>query len=588
MLKTFILPSIVLALGGISFLLNEPLLLLAATLIGIGKIAIDSYSNIKEGNYSLDYIAFLAMVVGAASGEYLAGAVVALMFTGGEALEAFAEGRAERSLKALLSRIPKTAIVLGNDNTRQEVPLRDIQAGSVIVVRNSELIPLDGTLRSPRATLDESNLTGESMPHTIENGAFIKSGVVNAGETLELVVSGTFATSTYARIVDLVAQATEDRSPFVRLAEKANFPFTATALLLAGGAFLWSGEISRALAVLVVATPCPLIIAAPVAFIGGLSRSARSNIIIKRPVALEELSRATTIFFDKTGTLTLGTPELQAVKTFGNLTEEKALHIAAAIEFHSIHPLARAIVKAHEKKDGHLPEATNVKEVLGEGISGVVDGLTYTLGRAKNAANEPGTITLELRGDREVHAHFVLADEIKADAKQVIKNLTNKGLKVHMITGDKKENAEAYFGDMDIKIHADTSPEEKYAIIDKAKAEGEMTVMIGDGLNDAPALARADVGIVFSGTENSAAIEAAEIVIMGNNVASVEETMTIANRSVRIAEQSVWSGIILSSSAMVIAFFGYIPPVVGALIQEGIDIVVILNAVRAAFGGKAE
>ncbi len=587
MLKTFILPSLVLALGVPAFFLHLPILYVLAAGIGVVKIVLDSWNHIKEGDYSLDYIAFLAMVVGLLSGEYLAATVVALMFTGGEALEAFAGRSAERSLQALLSRLPKMAMVLGEGGKETEVPLKEVKNGAVIVVRTNELVPLDGELLTAEATFNEANLTGESLPVNATDGSFVKSGVINVGPMITIKVSGTFATSTYARIVELVKEAQKHQAPFVRLAAKANFPFTAITLILASIAYAMTGELVRALAVLVIATPCPLIIAAPVAFIGGMSRGARENIIIKRPVALEVISRVTTIFFDKTGTLTLGEPELTEVEVVdAEYNEDEALAIAAGLEFHSIHPLARAITNARKDKNLPLLKAEDVEEELGRGVFGVVEGGNYGIHKAPEDKSRAGGITLELSIDDKAVAYFHLADKMKSDALDVLNKLAAQGFKVGIITGDRKENAERLFGDRGIVIYSEANPEEKYSIIDKAKAAGETVMMIGDGLNDAPALAHADVGVVFSGTENSAAVETAQVVILGHDVHAVADTIEIAKRSMRIASESVWVGIALSTTGMIVALFGFIVPVLGALIQEGIDIVVILNAVRAAWGRK--
>lgn len=582
----FLLPAITFVLGAIGLVFGLPFAYLVAILIGIAKIVVDSYENIREGRYSLDYIAFLAMVVSVVSGEYLPGAVVALMFTGGEALEDFAETRARASLQSLLERIPKVALVRTGDATR-EVPLVDVVAGTTIVVRPHELIPLDGELVSDEAVLDMSNLTGEPIPETISRGAFIKSGAVNVGKTIDLVVSGTFTTSTYARIVHLVDESKRQQAPIVRLSERANFPFTAITLALAGGAYFFSGEVTRALAVLVIATPCPLIIAAPIAFIGGLSRAARRNIIIKRPVALEALARATTVFFDKTGTLTLGTPELVSLEvTASDMTEDRALAIAAGIEFHSIHPLASAIIAALKQKNMTSLQATSVSETIGTGISGVVDGVRYVICKAAHVNSGGGGIVLSLAREGEVIAEMRFADVLKENVRQLIDSLRARGLRVAVITGDRRVNAEAVFAKLPIDIYADATPEEKHRLIVEAKAKGETVVMIGDGLNDAPALATADVGVVFSGTENSAAIEAAEVVIMGRDVVLVSELFDTARRSTSIALQSVWVGIGLSTIGMFGAAFGFIVPVAGALVQEGIDVAVILNSLRTIRAGR--
>lgn len=575
----FRIPLLVLASIAGGFAPGFPLLWLLGVAIGIGKIVWDSVEKIREGEYSLDYIAFLAMVVSIISGEYLAGAVVALMITGGEALDAYASARAEGALRSLAERIPKSAPVRQRDGSTVDTPLQDVKSGDTIVVRPNELIPLDGTLLSAGALLNESNLTGEALPVSVPKGAFIKSGSVNAGELLELSVEGTFETSTYMRLVHLVDEARKHQPKVVKLAEKANFPFTALALILAGAAWLVSGELSRALAVLVIATPCPLIIAAPVAFIGGLSRAARRMIIVKRPVTLEVLSRVKTVFFDKTGTLTLGEPVLTDIELVSaSRTKEELLSIAAAIEFHSLHPLARAVCAARAARSAPLLEARAVKETVGVGIEGDVGNSRFRISKAAEARDG---ISLSLfEGAIEI-ARFHFEDEMKENVTELFKTLREHGIRMEILTGDRKESAERLFGHFGIPIRAGLSPEEKYAAVDDAKKTG-VVAMVGDGLNDAPALAHADVGIVFSGTENSASIDAANAVILGRDIALVGELFETSRRSMRIAAQSIWGGIVLSTIGMIFAALGYIPPVLGALIQEAIDIAVIVNSLRAA------
>jgi len=576
----FRLPLSVFALLLVGFIPGFHYAWIVATALGIVRISWNSIEKIREGSWSLDYIALLAMVVSLIAGEYLAGAVVALMITGGEALDEYASGRAESALRALLEKIPKTCLVRKEDGTTREMPVQDIQSGEIIVVRANELIALDGTLVSGEALLNEANLTGEALPVTFAAGAFIKSGVVNVGGTIEIKVEGTFESSTYMKIVHLVDEAKHHQPRVVKLAEKVNFPFTAITLLLAGAAYFYTGEVARALAVLVIATPCPLLIAAPVAFIGGLSRAARKNIIVKRPVSLEEISRAQAIFFDKTGTLTLGEPKLTKIEVLGGKSELELLSIAAAIEFHSIHPLARAICAARADRGAPLLSSRTVAEDIGIGIEGEVEGTRYRIGKSETGVHS-GIALGVFEGGREIgRLHF--EDVIKENVGELFNTLKKRGMHIEILTGDRAANAERLFGKFGISIKAEQTPETKYAAIDAAKREGLPVIMVGDGLNDAPALARADVGIVFSGTENSAAIEAADAVILSGDVERITHLLDTAKRSMKIASQSIWVGIGLSIIGMILAAFGFIPPVIGALIQEAIDIAVILNSLRAS------
>ncbi len=568
--------------GALAFSL--PNLYLVAIAIGIAQILIVAYREIRAGNGSLDYIAFLAMALAVLTHEYLAGAVIAFMYIGGEALETYATHRARASLSALLSRIPKTAFVKSGGGTLEEIPLADVPVGAIVIVRGGELVPLDGLLTSTRAVLSLANLTGEPLPETVAEGAVVKSGSVNEGEAFELAVSGTLSTSTYAKIVDLVKNAKNNEAPFVRLTQKANLPFTLLTLLISGGAYLLTGDIIRVLAVLVIATPCPLIIAAPIAFIGGLSRAASRNIIVKTPAVLETIAQVTTVFFDKTGTLTLGEPQLTSITLIdSNMNEAQALSLAAALEFHSIHPLARAIIAAAKSRNVLPAPATEAKEVIGTGISGNVDGRSISIQQAPERHRREGGISLLLSEEGNALATLHFADTLKENAKKLLEEFARSGLRLAVLTGDRKENAEKIFEGLALEICADCTPEEKYRIVDEARARGEIVAMVGDGLNDAPALARADVGIVFSGTENSASIEAADVAILGHDVATIHELFALSKRSVNIARESVYTGIGLSTVGMLIAALGFIVPVEGAVLQEGIDAAVIANALRAAF-----
>lgn len=585
--SSLILPGLVVVL--LFGTLLTPFTLLPLMAIGIGMTALGTVAvrQIHEGSWSLDYIAFIAMVLATLTHEYLAGVVIALMYTSGEALETYASHRAEASLASLLARIPKTALVKTRTGALEEKPLATIPMGTTIVIRGGELVPLDGLLASPKAILNLANLTGEPLPEETMRGAVVKSGSVNAGEAFDLTVSGTLATSTYAKIVSLVQNAQLDQAPLVRLAERANIPFTLLTLGISGCAYFVTHDILRVLAVLVIATPCPLIIAAPVAFIGGLSRAARKNIIVKTPVVLETIARVTTLFFDKTGTLTLGEPRLTDIVMIDpSMGDFRALTLAASLEFHSIHPLAKAVITAAKARGVSATPAQNAKETVGTGIEGSVDGHHVSLAQAPEAHHRPGTISLVLKQDAKPVATFHFADVLKDHAKKLLVELSHQGFALAVLTGDRLENAQAVFAGLPITIHAGCTPEEKYRIVDRARSGGAVVGMIGDGLNDAPALARADVGIVFSGTENSASIEAADVAILSHNVALIHELFLLSKRSVRIARQSIGAGIGLSTLGMLFAAAGSIAPVQGALLQEGIDTAVIVNALRAAFSKR--
>lgn len=577
---SFIVPGVIGALLVTGLISGLSGVYLIAIGIGLIKLIIESIEKIKEGRWSLDYIAMLAMATSLYSSEYyLAGAIIALMITLSGALEEFGASRAEASLEALLHRLPKNVNVK-RGTTFTEIPIHEVATGETIFVKPHELIPLDGFLKTPSAIITTANLTGESTPVELTLNDFIKSGSINIGTAFELETSGDFDSSSYQKIIKLVDESRRHPARLVRLAQKFNWPFTAVALLIAGATYLITGEMSRTIAVLAIATPCPLLIAAPIAFLGGMSKAAKKTIIIKKPSVLESLSSATTLFFDKTGTLTLGEPTLTTTEVLDkSIDADHALVIAAAIEMHSVHPLARTFTSERTRRS--LPEriATEVDETIGIGIQGTVDGARYTI--AKSAERIESGIALDLLREGTRVARFVFADELKEHALITLAAL-QKTHRVALLTGDSEKNARRLLGKTGITIHADMSPEHKYALVKEARERGERVVMIGDGLNDAPALALADAGIVFSGTENSASIEAASTAILGHDITLVADTLMLSRRATSIARQSIIIGIGLSIVGMVFAGFGFIAPVLAATIQELIDVGVTINALRAS------
>lgn len=576
----FIAPSIILAITLAGALVGDHRIFWGAIGLGLIKLVWESVHKIREGRWSLDYIAILAMATSLASPEYyLAGAIVALMITLSGALEEFGAERAEASLQALLDRLPKNVLVK-EGGSFVEQPIHAVKTGSVIFVKTSELVPLDGFLRAKNATITTANLTGESLPVELQLNDYIKSGSINTGPAFELETSGTFDTSSYQKIVKLVEESKKHPAEIVRLAQKFNWPFTVISLITAGATYALTQDLGRTLAVLAIATPCPLLIAAPIAFLGGMSKGAKKTIIIKKPAVLEILSRATTLFLDKTGTLTLGQPALTSITLFDkNVDENHAIVIAAAIEMHSLHPLARALTTERARRS--LPElvAREVTEMIGQGIAGTVDGATYRL--AKSVESEEGGIALDMEKEGKRIARFVFSDELKKNAREFLA-AAKKRYTVALITGDSEENARRLFGSENITIYARCTPEKKYDIIKRARDAGEVVVMVGDGLNDAPALALADAGIVFSGTENSASIEAASVAILGHDILLVQEALSLSKRATSIALQSIVVGIGLSLIGMGFAAAGFISPVLAATIQEIIDVGVTINALRAA------
>ncbi len=572
-------PLISLALLISGYFFNLPLFYIVCTLFGLIVLSLDTLQKIKERKFSLDYIAILAMVTALSLQQYAAGSVIAIMILLSEALELYGSNQAEAALVKLVERIPKTCEVKMNQGFVIK-KIQEVNEGDVIIIKPGEVVPLDGYLVSDNGLLDESSLTGEPIPQNYQTDQFIKSGFLNVGNLIELKVEGDFSRSAYQKIVNLVQEAKKHPAQLVRLAEKYNYIFSIATLVIAAFAYLISNDFNRVLAVLVIATPCPLLIAAPVSFLGGMNKASKKNIIIKRPAILEMLSRVTHIFFDKTGTLTLGEPKLVEFNILDStLTEDDLLINIAAIERHSLHPLARAIIAA--KNERNLPDiqAGLVQEVIGQGISGVVNDARFTIRKA--ASENASGIEIEVLRDNNLVAKLTFDDTLKSDTLSVINKLKQK-YKIGLITGDKENNAKRLFGNMEIAMYTHATPEDKYKVIKSMQEDGSCVLMVGDGLNDAPALALANVGMVFSGTENSASIEAAGVAILNHKVNSVLESLEIAIATTKIAKQSILVGIGLSIAGMIIAMFGFIPPIYGALLQELIDLTVILNALRSA------
>lgn len=552
---------------------------LLAVVTGLLILGAQSWERIRLKKWDLDYIAFLALITSLFLGEWLAGAIVALMISLSRALENYGTRRAEASLEELFRLLPKSALVERN-GVFAEVPLQEIQVGETLSVRHLEMVPLDGTLRSPDGLFSEANLTGEMEPVAYRSGKKLRSGIVNMGEVVTLTVSGDFSHSTYQSMLSIVSEGKREPSSLVRLAGRLNWPFTFIALILSLGAYLVTGDMERFLAVLVVATPCPLLIAAPIAFLGGLSKAARRHIIIKTPETLERIANATTIYFDKTGTLTLGVPALRAVQVLGAaISEDRALALASALEEHSLHPIARAFVSENRTRQGVDLDATAVTEKLGEGIRGQVDGEEYSIEKSRSADG----MAVELHGSAGPIARFVFDDVPKPGIETTFRYLRERGFALSVLTGDKEINAHRVLDRYGLPIIAECDPTRKMAVVEEAKQAGKIVIMVGDGVNDAPALALADVGVVFSGTENSLSLEAADAVILKRDIGLFQELIHVSRRSYRIARESMLIGIGLSIIGMFAGAFGYLPPVHGAILQEVIDALVIVNAVRAAY-----
>ena len=574
------------------------------TVVALVSLLRDVIEGLMKRQPGVDVIALLAMGGSLALEQYLAGAVIALMLATGEALEAYADRRAHRELSALLDRAPRT-VTRYEDGVLVERPVEDVRQGDRLLVKQGAVIPVDG-VASTHAVLDESALTGESRPVERAAGDPIRSGAVNAGGAFDLIATAAVEDSTYAGIVRLVEEAERQKAPFVRLADRYAAAFVPITLVIAGGAWVVWDDPIRALSVLVVATPCPLLLAVPIAIVSGISRAAHRGIIVKGGGALETLARAKVLVLDKTGTLTSGVPQLSDIETFtdpGVFGPEVLLHLAASLDQVSPHVLAAALVRAARERALELVFPTDVHERHGAGIEGIVDGHRVALGKASyvsEGAPMParareirrrsmldGSSCIFVAVDGQVAGALIVDDPIRPDAPRVIRALRRAGIeRVIMVTGDHPDVAESVGAALGVdRILSERDPLEKVEALE-AEREAGVVVMVGDGLNDAPALAAADVGVAMGARGATASSEAADVVLVADRLDGLVEAIAIARRSRAIAIQSVLLGMGLALAFMFGAAFGLFRPVAGALIQELIDVASILNALRALGGGS--
>jgi heavy metal translocating P-type ATPase len=551
----------------------------------------DMIMTLREGSVGVDVLAATAIITAVLLGEYWAGIVIVLMLTGGEALEDYAETRAKSELTSLLKRKPTEATLLKNGK-RTTINVANIKVKDRVVVLPGGVIPVDGKVVEGTSDIDESSLTGESLPVSVGVGDDVMSGSINIDGELVIEASQTAANSQYEQIIKLVQSAQASQAPFVRMADRFAVPFTIVSYIIAGSAWIVSGDPMRFLQVLVVATPCPLILGAPIALISGMSRAAKHGIIVRTGSAMERLAEIETLGFDKTGTLTQGVPRVQKVVPYKGASRQEVLSYAAALEQSSGHVLARAVVDYAATEGIAQQKAKHVKESSGNGVVGRMSGKSIALGRldylrsqgvdtSPADTHEPKSTAVYVALKDQVIGHITFVDEVRPEAASMLQRIKKAGVRhTMMVTGDNEHVARQIANELGIEdVYANTLPGDKILAVENAPHRP--VGFVGDGVNDAPVLTAADVGIALGARGSTAASESADVVVMLDDIEKVAESIEIANRTFSIARQSILIGIFLSIGLMSIFWTGRFSPLQGAFIQEVVDIVVILNALRA-------
>ncbi|WP_445489572.1 heavy metal translocating P-type ATPase [Rhodopseudomonas sp. RCAM05734] len=557
-------------------------------------LLVDIVVSLRRGEVGLDIVAALSMSAALLFGEELAAAVVALMYAGGQYLEGFAERHARREMTALLARVPRTTM-RHREGQLEEIGLELVMSGDRLLMRRGDVIPVDGTVALGTAVLDQSALTGEAIPVQRKVTEAVLSGSTNVGEAFDLVALRRAAESTYAGIVRLVEAAQRSKAPMSRLADRFSMVFLGVTVVIAGGAWLWTGDPIRAVAVLVVATPCPLILAVPVAIVSGLSRAAKHGILIKGGKALETLARIRALVIDKTGTLTDGRARVVSVHAMPDFSADEIIRIGASLDQMSHHIIAQTVVAEAQARELQLAVPTGTLETAGEGIEGnvwgrpaVVGGVAFVASRIAvgsgaqlERSKTPGAVRVAVAIDGELAGEIVLADELRAGTEALLGDLRKLGIeRIVLATGDRRAVADAITAGLSIDaVRSELTPDQKVMVVLSERKNGPV-MMVGDGVNDAPALAAADIGLAMGARGAAASAEAADVVLLVDHLDRVVPAIRIARRARFIALESVYAGIGLSIAGMIAAAFGHLTPVQGALLQEVIDVAVILNALR--------
>ena len=560
------------------------------------------YSTLRgvfRGKFAADVIASMTVVTALALGHPVVGLVIVIMQTGGEALERLAEGRASEALRALQETAPRKAHRVAHE-TVEDIDVADMQRGDVILVRPGEMVPCDGEVIAGSSHLDTATLTGEPLPRKVSVGDTVMSGTINKESPLTVRATAVAEESQFARIVALVREAQSSKAPLQRIADRFAIWFTPATVLVCVIALLISGEWDRVLAVLAIATPCPLILATPVAILGGMNTSARRQILVRNGGALEALARATAVVFDKTGTITLGQPRVSRVVAVNSVTEGEVLRLASSVEQGSGHLLARTLVGEARERGLLANTAAEIVEAPGQGVEGEIEGRHVAVGaRSFISERYPATMTsiadLDSRHDEASLRAYVAVDGriaglveygdmIRDGIAELVKSLRAAGVQhVLLLSGDRAENVRTVAREVGIhESRGDMLPEDKVAIVKRLLDDGETVVMLGDGTNDAPALGTATVGVALASHGRGIATEAADVILLADDPWRILDAILISRRTMRIARQSIWFGLAISGVGMVFAAAGAIVPIAGAAIQEVVDLAVILNALRAS------
>lgn len=558
----------------------------AFALVIAASLSVGMVKDIMAGHWGIDLLAVTAIIATVAVGEYWAALIVCLMLSGGEALEDYAAKRARSQLTGLLESAPTTAHRLDGDDVPTDIDIDEVAINDRLLVKAGEVIPVDSILLSDHATTEESSLTGEPLPVEHSKGDELMSGGVNGSNAIIVQARSLAADSQYQAIIKMVKQAQESRAPVVRVADKVAVPFTIISFIIAGAAWWISGDVMRLAQVLVVATPCPLLLAAPIAFLAGMNRAAKENIIVKDSGTLEKLSRITSVALDKTGTITYGQPRLVDVHTDGDAHE--LLQVAASIESHSNHPLAKAIVAAAKEQNATIVKVDDVVEHQGDGISGYVNGVEVRVGsdswlghHAPDLDIQPGQSLIHVAYGQTWKGALVMEDSVRDNAADTVSALRTLGVKhIAMLTGDAYSTANLIGSRVGVdQIDAELLPAKKVQALRDLPAP---TMMVGDGINDAPVIATADVGVAMGAKGAAAASESADVVIMTDDIYRAPRAIAIGKRTMTVALQAIGIGVGLSVVLMLIGATGVMPAVVGAFMQEVVDLACILWALLAA------